>query len=88
MFYYTLGNIRPELRSSHRCVQLIACVTSPILDKYGFEDVLRPFIDDVNTLSEVSAIDTLADCQILLYRKGTFFYVSFNVNYASQAALA
>lgn len=53
MFYYTLGNIRPELRSSHRAIQLIACVTSPNLDKYGFEAVLDPFINDVNTLSEV-----------------------------------
>ena len=45
MFYYTLGNLRPELRSTQRSIQLIACVTSPILEKYGFEAVLRPFID-------------------------------------------
>ena len=53
MFYYTLGNLRPELRSTQRSIQLIACVTSPILEKYGFEAVLRPFIDDVNTLATV-----------------------------------
>ena len=53
MFYYVLGNLRPELRSTHRAIQLIACVECPDLDKYGFEKVLDPFIKDVNTLSTV-----------------------------------
>ena len=54
MFYYTLGNIRPELRSTQRSIQLIACVTSNNLQKYGFEAVLKPFTEDVNTLATVS----------------------------------
>ena len=35
MFYYMIGNIRPELRSTHRCIQLIACVTSRNIEKWG-----------------------------------------------------
>jgi len=54
LFYYTLGNIRPHLRSTLRAIQLIACVTCDNIKKYGFEKILQPFIDDVNTLSEVS----------------------------------
>ena len=54
MFYYTLGNLRPELRSTQRSIQLIACVTSPLLVKYGFESILKPFINDVNILATVS----------------------------------
>lgn len=53
MFYYILGNLRPELRSTHRATQLITCVESPHLNKYGFEAVLGPFIEDVNKLCEV-----------------------------------
>ena len=53
MFYYMLGNLRPELRSTHRSIQLIACVTSPNLVKYGFDAVLDPFIQDVNKLANV-----------------------------------
>lgn len=53
MFYYTLGNLRPELRSTQRAVQLIACVTSSHIKKYGFEPILRPFIEDVNELTKV-----------------------------------
>ena len=54
MYYYTLGNLRSELRSTQRSIQLIACVTSQLLVKYGFEAVLKPFIDDVNVLATVS----------------------------------
>ena len=54
MFYYMIGNMRPELRSTHRAIQLFACVTNVNLVKYGFRPVLKPFIEDVNKLSEVS----------------------------------
>ena len=53
MFYYTLGNFRPQLRSTQQAVQLIACVSCSNLEKYGFGPVLEPFIQDANTLYEV-----------------------------------
>lgn len=56
LFYYILGNLRPELRSTHRAIQLIACIESPVLEKYGFDKVLAPFIKDVKTLYNVSII--------------------------------
>jgi len=54
MFYYTLGNLRPELRATQRAIQLVACVTTPNLEKYGFEAALEPFIKEVNSLCKVS----------------------------------
>ncbi len=54
MFYYMFGNFRPELRSVHRAVQLIASVSSTNLGKYGVGSVLQSFIKDVNVLSRVS----------------------------------
>ena len=54
LFYCTLGNILPRLRSTLKCIHLIACVMYPNLQKYGFEKVLQPFIDDVNKLTNVS----------------------------------
>ena len=65
MFYYTLGNLRPELRSTQR---LIACVTSQLLVKYGFEAVLKPFIDDVNVLATVSySLKTQCHCGLCCF---------------------
>lgn len=53
VFYYLIGNIEPKLRSSLRCIQLIACVTTVNLEKYGYDMVLKPFIEDANKLSKV-----------------------------------
>lgn len=54
LFYYVLGNLHPKLRSTLRCIQLIAAVTYPNLTQYGFKNVLQPFIEDANKLSDVS----------------------------------
>lgn len=53
LFYYTLANIHPKLRATLKTIQLIAAVTSPNLKEYGYEPVLKPFIDEVNVLAEV-----------------------------------
>ena len=82
MFYYTLGNIRPELRSTHRAIQLIACVTSPNLEKYGFEAVLRPFMEDVNTLREVCII---VSYRITLFTRILIFYHVIGRNFNCNA---
>ena len=51
--FYIHWELRPELRSTQRSVQLIACVSSPVLVKHGFEAILKAFIEDVNILSRV-----------------------------------
>lgn len=56
MFYYILGNLRPDLRSTHKAIQLIACVECPDLEYYGFDQILEPFINDVNKLCKVSIL--------------------------------
>lgn len=53
VFYYTIANLRPALRSTHRSIQLIAVVTHPLLKKYGFGEILNSFVKDVKTLYEV-----------------------------------
>lgn len=52
-----LGNVEPKLRSILRSIQLIACVTIPNLQKYGYEMVLKPFIKDANMLSKVTEVE-------------------------------
>ena len=54
-----IGNLRPELRATQRAIQLIACVKSDYIKEYGFEPVLKPFIDDVNILAEVIYTDII-----------------------------
>lgn len=56
MFYYMLGNISPRKRSTLQCIHLLACITTPMLEKYGFHQVFEPIISDVNKLTDVSAV--------------------------------
>ena len=50
----TIANLQPALRSTHQCIQLVVAITSPLLKQYGFDAVLKPFIDDINQLYMVS----------------------------------
>ncbi|XP_034939465.1 uncharacterized protein [Chelonus insularis] len=51
MFYWTLLNIKPELRSSNNTVQLYAIVKTIYLkEPNALEKILRPFIDDIEIL--------------------------------------
>ena len=53
VFYYTLGNFHPLIRASLKSIQLIAIVTYPLLKQYGFESILKPFIEEMNSLTKV-----------------------------------
>ena len=49
--YYLLGNLRS--------IQLLAVVKAPIIEKYGMEVILEPFMRDLKVLEEVSIIFTM-----------------------------
>ena len=42
LFYYLLGNIEPKLRSSLKCIQLIACVSTENVEKYDDSETFYP----------------------------------------------
>ena len=46
--FYTLGNIHPKYRSSLRMINI---ATVPVIEKYGLDQVLQPFIKDLNLLA-------------------------------------
>ena len=53
LFYYTLANFEPKYRSTLKSIQLVAVATYPVVKEYGFECILKPFIDNMNKLREV-----------------------------------
>lgn len=57
MFYYLLGNLSPYLRSQLRSIQLLAAVKAPIIEKYGVDVVLEPFMRDLKVLEEVGIFE-------------------------------
>ena len=62
-----IGNLDPALRSSLEAINLISLFSSDLLATYSFDDILRPFIEDLKELNAVSSEF------IYLY----FFYIFF-----------
>ena len=53
IFYYTLGNISPQYRSSVKCMQLLAITKSSVLQMYGVDCVLENFMKEIKQLEQV-----------------------------------
>ena len=49
--FYTLGNIHPKFRFTHRAINLAILSTKPVLEKHGIDAVLKPFFDYCNKLA-------------------------------------
>ncbi|XP_066933444.1 uncharacterized protein [Clytia hemisphaerica] len=49
-FYWTLCNIPPKYRSKLSAINLLISVNKIKLNKYGFEAVMKPFLDDMDKL--------------------------------------
>ena len=48
--FYTIGNIHPKYRSSLRAINLALVATVPIIEQYGINEILQPFLSDIEIL--------------------------------------
>ncbi|XP_028419163.1 uncharacterized protein LOC114544868, partial [Dendronephthya gigantea] len=71
VFYFVLGNIRPMFRSSIRSIQLIAIAKTKDIKSFGIDNLLMPFIEDVNCLAKVFLLYALQYCDLLLWTGDT-----------------
>ena len=53
LFYYQLGNLSPQYRSSTKSIHLVAIAKSSVIVKYGANKILEPFMDAIKKLEEV-----------------------------------
>jgi len=53
VFYYQLGNLRPKYRSSLCSIHLVSIAKSSVIQKYGPDKILEPFISDIKKLEKV-----------------------------------
>ena len=55
LFYFTLGNLEPRLRSTVQAIQLVAVVRTKCFENgCTTNDILKPFMDDLKKLESVS----------------------------------
>ena len=50
LFYYTLGNLHPKLRSTLDGINLLAIVKVSVIQTYGIDAILEPFVDAIRKL--------------------------------------
>ena len=53
-FYFTLGNMSPQLRSSVKAIQLVALAKTSHISQYGISPVLQCITDDILQLEKVN----------------------------------
>jgi hypothetical protein len=53
-FYYVVGNIEPRYRSALRVIQLVTLVKSKLVDEYGVDEILKPFVESILKLEQVT----------------------------------
>ena len=51
LVFFSLGNIHPKLQSSLKAINLVTVASSTVIDKYGINKVLQPFVQDLNILA-------------------------------------
>ena len=49
--FFTLANIKPCYRSQLKIMNLVLVATTPIIEKFGLDRILEPFISDLNLLA-------------------------------------
>ena len=70
-FYFTLGNLEPKYRSKLTSIQLLGIVKKSVLDSYGMNAILKPFVEDFKKLvgNTVRSCCTVVILLILFLRK-------------------
>ena len=53
VFYYQLGNLSPEFRGSLSSIHLVSIAKSSVIQKYGPDKILEPFMADIKELEKV-----------------------------------
>ena len=49
-FYFVLGNLSPQYRSRQKDIHLAIMCSSKLISKYGYQEILRPLLDDFRKL--------------------------------------
>ena len=55
MFYYTITNIDPSLRSKLDAIMLLAVANFNVINRYGIDEILKPFIEEMMELEHVKS---------------------------------
>jgi len=63
LIYYSLANLDPALRSQLKAINLVCAFKYSLVEVYGIDTFIKPFLDDVQKLSQVCVqVSKLSAC--------------------------
>ena len=76
--FFSLGNIRPHLRSTLKSIFVLAIGRVEDIKKYGIDTFLSPFVDDLNTLY-LDGISVVVDFQRYVFHGALIAFLADNL---------
>ena len=61
-FYFVLGNLPPQYRSHQKDLRLAIMCSPKVISKYGYQEILRLFLDDLKKLETEVIYIKLDNC--------------------------
>ena len=76
--FFSLGNIRPHLRSTLKSIFVLAIGRAEDIKEYGMDAFLSPFVDDLNTLY-LDGISVVVDSQRYVFHGALIAFLADNL---------
>ena len=76
--FYTLGNIAPKYRSQLKVINLVLIATVPVIEVYGLQKVLQPFVRDLNILATTGISVSIDGCN-RVFKGGLLTFLADNL---------
>ena len=76
--FFSLGNIRPHLRSTLKSIFVLTIGRVEDIKKYGIDAFLSPFVDDLNTLY-LDGISVIVDSQHYVFHGALIAFLADNL---------
>ena len=76
--FFTIGNLHPKYRSSFKSIFLSTAVNYSIVERHGMNEVLKPFVEELNKLA-ISGIEVLRNGTKKLYKGALVAFLADNL---------
>ena len=76
--FVVIGNIHPKYCSTLRVINLALCARFPLIEKHGINEILKPFVQDLNTLYN-AGINVTVDDEQFHYKGALLAFLADNL---------
>ena len=75
---FSIGNINPKRRSTYKAIFLSTIAKVSLIEGYGIDAILKPFVDNLNVLG-TSGVEVNIDGEMKVYHGGLVAFLADNL---------